>query len=152
MVTQDFLSNLWGRYALTYKNVGIFQSDDNLQTPRASTILTPQASNPNISKGSGIDGYRAPVQIIQILPPMIKPRYRESNKMNPLEQKEKNFAMQKIQNPDPRINKTGEHLKTGKRLENMDIQIAPFNYTAIAGIIGILVTIALFIFIIKRGK
>ena len=147
MVTQDFLSNLWGRYNLTYKNVGIFETDGTM-TPRASTTLTPQESNPVISTG----GYRAPVQIVNVLPPMIKPRYRESNQMNPLEQKEKNLAMEKIQTPDPRINKTGKAVKTGKRLENMDIQITPFNYTAIAGVIGILVVIALIVFITKRGK
>ena len=147
MVTQDFLSNLWGRYNLTYKNVGIFETDGTM-TPRASTTLTPQESNPVISTG----GYRAPVQIVNVLPPMIKPRYRESNEMNPLEQKEKNLAMEKIQTPDPRINKTGNAVKTGKRLENMDIQITPFNYTAIAGVIGILVAIALIVFITKRGK
>ena len=147
MVTQDFLSNLWGRYNLTYKNVAIFETDGTM-TPRASTTLTPQESNPVISTG----GYRAPVQIVNVLPPMIKPRYRESNEMNPLEQKEKNFAMEKIQTPDPRINKTGKAVKTGKRLENMDIQITPFNYTAITGVIGILVAIALIVFITKRGK
>ena len=147
MVTQDFLSDLWGRYNLTYKNVAIFETDGTM-TPRASTTLTPQESNPVISTG----GYRAPVQIVNVLPPMIKPRYRESNEMNPLEQKEKNFAMEKIQTPDPRINKTGKAVKTGKRLENMDIQITPFNYTAIAGVIGILVAIALIVFITKRGK
>ena len=145
MVTQDFLSNLWGRYNLTYKNVGIFETDGTM-TPRASTTLTPQESNPVISTG----GYRAPVQIVNVLPPMIKPRYRESNEMNPLEQKEKNFAMERIQTPDPRINKTGKTVKTGKRLENMDIQITPFNYTAIAGVIAILVAIALIVFITKR--
>ena len=91
MVTQDFLSNLWGRYNLTYKNVGIFETNGTM-TPRASTTLTPQESNPVISSG----GYRAPVQIVNVLPPMIKPRYRESNQMNPLEQKEKNFAMERI--------------------------------------------------------
>ncbi len=147
MVTQDFLSNLWGRYNLTYKNVGIFETNGTM-TPRASTTLTPQESNPVISTG----GYRAPVQIVNVLPPMIKPRYRESNEMNPLEQKEKNLAMEKIQTPDPRINKTGKAVKTGKRLENMDIQITPFNYPAIAGVIGILVAIALIVFITKRGK
>ena len=147
MVTQDFLSNLWGRYNLTYKNVGIFETNGTM-TPRASTTLLPQESNPDISTG----GYRAPVQIVNVLPPMIKPRYRESNEMNPLEQKQKNLAMEKIQTPDPRINKTGEYVKTGKRLENMDIQITPFNYTAITGVIGILVAIALIVFITKRGK
>ena len=148
MATQNFISDSWSRYGLTYENVGVFKSHSPTSTPRASTTLTPQESNPVISTG----GYRAPVQIVNVLPPMIKPRYRESNEMNPLEQKEKNLAMEKIQTPDPRINKTGKTVKTGKRLENMDIQITPFNYTAITGVIGILVAIALIVFITKRGK
>ena len=147
MVTQDFLSNLWGRYNLTYKNVGIFETDGTM-TPRASTTLTPQESNPVISTG----GYRAPVQIVNVLPPMIKPRYRESNQMNPLQTKEENLVMERLAVPDPRQNVTGKHVDANKRLDNMDIQIAPFNYPAIAGVIGILVAIALVIFITKgRG-
>ena len=133
MVTQDFLSNLWGRYNLTYKNVAIFETDGTM-TPRASTTLTPQESNPVISTG----GYRAPVQIVNVLPPMIKPRYRESNEMNPLEQKQANLAMEKIAVPDPRMNITGNYVPTPQKLENMGIQTAPFNYNAIFGVLGIL--------------
>ena len=120
MVTQDLLSDLWGRYAITYKNVAIESSHGSEQTPSASTTLTPQAHNPDKSKGE----YKAPLQIITVLPPMIKPRYRESNEMNPLEQKEKNLAMEKIQTPDPRINKTGKAVKTGKRLESQNYKWA----------------------------
>mgnify|MGYP001205678089 FL=1 len=148
MVTQDLLSDLWGRYAITYKNVAIESSHGSEQTPSASTTLTPQAHNPDKSKGE----YKAPLQIITVLPPMIKPRYRESNQMNPLEQKEKNLVMERFAVPDPRQNVTGKHVDANKRLDNMDIQIAPFNYPAIAGVIGILVAIALVIFITKgRG-
>lgn len=148
MVTQDLLSDLWGRYAITYKNVAIESSHGSEQTPSASTTLTPQPHNPDKSKGE----YKAPLQIITVLPPMIKPRYRESNQMNPLEQKEKNLVMERFAVPDPRQNVTGKHVDANKRLDNMDIQIAPFNYPAIAGVIGILVAIALVIFITKgRG-
>ena len=147
MVTQDFLSNLWGRYNLTYKNVAIFETDGTM-TPRASTTLLPQPSNPDISTG----GYRAPIQIVNVLPPMIKPRYRESNQMNPLEQKEKNFAMEKIQTPDPRINKTGKTVKTGKRLENMDIQMSPFNYAGVFAVLGILAAVFAVVWLAKGSK
>ena len=60
--------------------------------------------------------------------------------------------MERLAVPDPRQNVTGKHVDANKRLDNMDIQIAPFNYPAIAGVIGILVAIALVIFITKgRG-
>ena len=145
MVTQDFLSNLWGRYNLTYKNVGIFETDGTM-TPRASTTLTPQESNPVISTG----GYRAPVQIVNVLPPMIKPRYRESNEMNPLEQKQANLAMERIAVPDPRMNITGNPVTYERRLENMDIQTAPFNYSAIIGIVGILGAVCAIVWLARR--
>ena len=148
MTTQDFLSNLWSRYGLTYKNEAIYKSHGNESTPSASTTLTPQPSNPAVSTGQ----YKAPLQIIQVFPPMIKPRYRESNEMNPLTQKEENIALHTIAPPDPRMNKTGTHVETPKRLENMDIQIAPFNYNAIAGIVGILVGIALIVFFFSHRR
>ena len=148
MVTQDFLSNLWSRYGLTYKNEAIYSSHNNEPTPSASTTLTPQSHNPEQSIGQ----YKAPVQIIQILPPMIKARYRESNQMNPLEQKEENLALESIAPPDPRVNVTGKHVETPKRLANMDIQEMPFNYTSIMGIIGILVGIAMIVFFFSHRR
>ena len=147
MTTQDFLSDLWGRYALTYKNEAVFKSHPPDSTPNASTTLTPQPSNEEKSTGA----YRAPVQIIQILPPMIPPKYRERNQMNPLEQKEKNIAMERIESADPRINKTGMHLKTGERLQNMDIQIPQFNYAGIIGVVGILLGVVAIVWL-ARGK
>ena len=147
MTTQDFLSDLWGRYALTYKNEAVFKSHAPTPTPNSSTTLTPQPSNTEKSTGA----YRAPVQIIQILPPMIPPKYRERNQMNPLEQKEKNIAMERIESADPRINKTGMHLKTGDRLQNMDIQIPQFNYAGIIGVVGILLGVVAIVWL-ARGK
>ena len=145
MATQEFISNLW-TLVPAYKNEAVFQSHSNASTPRASTTLTPQPTNPAISKGE----YRAPVQIINVLPASIPPRFRERNTMNPLEQKESNLAMEKIAVPDPRMNITGNNIPTTQRLENMDIQTAPFNYNAIMGIVGILVGIVAIVWLARR--
>ena len=149
MVTQEFISNLW-TLVPAYKNEAIFQSHSNASTPRASTTLTPQASNPNISMGNSVDGYRAPVQIIQVLPTTLPPRFRERNTMNPLEQKNINLAMERIAVPDPRMNITGNYVPTTERLANMDIQTAPFNYNAIFGIVGILAGIVAIVWLARR--
>ena len=145
MVTQEFISNLW-TLVPAYKNQAVFQSHAPTSTPRASTTLTPQPSNPAISKGE----YRAPVQIITVFPASIPPRFRERNTMNPLEQRDVNLAMEKIAVPDPRMNITGKHIPTTKRLENMDIQTAPFNYNAIFGIVGILAGIVAIVWLARR--
>ena len=145
MVTQEFISNLW-TLVPAYKNQAVFQSHAPTSTPRASTTLTPQPSNPAISKGE----YRAPVQIITVFPASIPPRFRERNTMNPLEQRDVNLAMEKIAVPDPRMNITGKHIPTTQRLENMDIQTAPFNYNAIMGIVGILVGIVAIVWLARR--
>ena len=145
MVTQEFISNLW-TLVPTYKNIAIRQSIPPTSTPRASTTLTPQPTNPAISKGE----YRAPVQLIQVLPASIPPRFRERNTMNPLEQRDVNLAMEKIAVPDPRMNITGNNIPTTQRLENMDIQTAPFNYNAIMGIVGILVGIVAIVWLARR--
>ena len=145
MVTQEFISNLW-TLVPAYKNEAVFQSNAPTSTPRASTTLTPQPSNPAISKGE----YRAPVQIITVFPASIPPRFRERNTMNPLEQRDVNLAMEKIAVPDPRMNITGKHIPTTQRLENMDIQTAPFNYNAIFGIVGILVGIVAIVWLARR--
>ena len=115
MATQKFVSDLWSRYGLTYHNVAVFQSHPPVSTVRASTTLTPQASNPDISLGDSVDGYRAPVQLIQVYPPMLPPKYREQNEMNPLQQKEKNLAMETIARADPRIDKTGNYVEYPNR-------------------------------------
>ncbi len=145
MVTQEFISNLW-TLVPAYKNEAVFQSHAPTSTPRASTTLTPQPSNPAISKGE----YRAPVQIITVFPASIPPRFRERNTMNPLEQKNINLAMERIAVPDPRMNITGNYVKTTQKLENMGIQTAPFNYNAIFGIVGILVGIVAIVWLARR--
>ena len=149
MVTQEFISNLW-TLVPAYKNEGIFQSHSNSSTPRASTTLTPQLSNSEISLGDSVNGYRAPVQLIQVLPTTLPPRFRERNVLNPLQQQQINLAMEKIAVPDPRMNITGNNIPTDQRLENMGIQTAPFNYNAIFGIVGILAAIIGIVWLARR--
>jgi len=145
MVTQEFISNLW-TLVPAYKNEAVFQSHAPTPTPSASTTLTPQASNPEKSTGE----YKAPIQIIHFQTPSIPPRFRERNTMNPLEQKNVNLAMERIAVPDPRMNITGNAVTYETRLENMDIQTAPFNYNAIFGILGILGVIIGIVWLARR--
>ena len=70
--------------------------------------------------------------------------------MNPLEQKNINLAMEKIAVPDPRMNITGNAVTYESRLENMDIQTAPFNYSAIFGIVGILLGVVAIVWLARR--
>ena len=149
MVTQEFINNLW-TLVPAYKNEAVFQSHSNASTPRASTTLTPQPSNPKISMGDSVNGYRAPVQLIQVLPPSIPPRFRERNTMNPLKQQQVNLAMEKIAVPDPRMNITGNYVPTPQKLENMGIQTAPFNYNAIFGVVGILAAVIGIVWLARR--
>jgi len=145
MATQEFISNLWSLVP-AYKNEAVFQSHAPTSTPSASTTLTPQGSNPEKSTGE----YKAPIQIIHFQTPSIPPRFRERNTMNPLEQKNINLAMEKIAVPDPRMNITGNHVTYESRLENMDIQTAPFNYSAIFGIVGILLGVVAIVWLARR--
>jgi len=145
MVTQEFISNLW-TLVPTYKNIEIRQSVPPSSTPSASTTLTPQPSNPEKSTGK----YKAPIQIIHFQTPSIPPRFRERNTMNPLEQKNVNLAMERIAVPDPRMNITGNPVTYQRRLENMDIQTAPFNYNAIFGVVGILAVIVGIVWLARR--
>ena len=149
MVTQEFISNLWTP-VLAFKNEAVFQSHNADSTSRASTTLTPQPSNPIISMGNSVDGYRAPVQFIRVQPPSNPPRFRERNTMNPLEQKNVNLAMERIAVPDPRINVTGNYVTYEERLQNMDIQTAPFNYSAIIGIVGLLASVVAVVWLARR--
>ncbi len=147
MTTQDFLSDLWSRNPLPYKNVNIFSSHATTSTPQASTTLTPQPSNPDKSVGS----YKAPIQIIHFNTPQHYPSFRERNQMNPLKQTELNLQQNRVAAPDPRMNITGNTVTYEKRLENMDIQSGSFNYNAIIGIVGILMGVGIIVWL-ARGK
>ena len=149
MVTQEFISNLW-TLVPTYKNQAVFQSHAPTSTPRASTTLTPQPSDPKISQGDSVNGYRAPIQIIHFQTPSTPPRFRERNTMNPLKQEQVNLAMEKIAVPDPRMNITGNYVPTTQKLENMGIQTAPFNYNAIFGVVGILASVVAIVWLARR--
>jgi len=145
MVTQEFISNLW-TLVPTYKNIEIRQSVPPTSTSSASTTLTPQPSNPAKSTGE----YKAPIQIIHFQTPSSPPRFRERNTMNPLEQRDVNLMMEKIAVPDPRMNVTGNPVTYEKRLQNMDIQTAPFNYSAIIGIVGLLGAVCAIVWLARR--
>ena len=153
MATQNFLSDLWDRYGLTYKNEGIYKSHNAEPTSQASTTLTPQPDNPSksIIQGAKQHSFQAPLQEIYIYPPALPPFYRERNQMNPLQTKAENLAMETIAAPDPRIDKTGNNVGYSTRLENMDIQISPWNYAGIFGVLGILAAVFAVVWLAK-GK
>jgi len=152
MATQNFLSDLWSRYGLTYKNEGIYKSHNAEPTPQASTTLTPQPDNPSksIIQGAKAHSFQAPVQSIYIYPPSLPPMIRQNNEMNPLQQKEENLALETIARGDPRIDKTGNFVAYPERLENMDIQMSSFNYPAILGIFGILAAVFAIVWLAKK--
>jgi len=149
MVTQEFISNLW-TLVPAYKNQAVFQSHAPTSCTRASTTLTPQANNPKISMGDSVNGYRAPVQIIQVLPTTLPPKFRERNQLDPAEQKRINLAMEKVADPDPRMNITGNYVPTPQKLENMGIQSPPFNYNGIFGVVGILLAVVAIVWLARR--
>jgi len=153
MATQNFLSDLWSRYGLVYKNEGIYKSHNAEPLSQASTTLTPQPNNPSksIVNSPSAQSYQAPVQEIYIYPPTNPPFYYQRNQMNPLQQKAENLAMETIAAPDPRIDQTGNNVEYSTRLENMDIQMKSFNYPAIYGVIGILAAFLAF-FWLFRGR
>jgi len=154
MATQNFLSDLWSRYGLIYKNEAIFKSHNAQPTSQSSTTLTPQPDNPDKSKiqGAKAHSYQAPVQEIYIYPPTNPPMMRQNNEMNPLEQKAENLAYESIAPPDPRLNIIGTHVNYPERLENMDLQFSSFNYPAIWGVIGIVAAFIAFFALFGRGK
>ena len=152
MVTQEFLSDLWSVNGLPFKNIDIRKSFPAEAIPRASVSCgTRPRSNPDKSiNGSRADGYRAPNWIYIAQPPALPPSYQERNSMEPLQQKEQNLMMERIAVPDPRMNITGNNVPTTQRLENMDIQTAPFNYSAIIGVVGILLGVVAIVWLARR--
>ena len=153
MATQNFLSDLWSRYGLTYKNEAIYKSHNAEPTSQASTTLTPQPSNPSksIIQGAHAHSFQAPVQEIYIYPPALPPMMRQNNEMNPMQQKAENLAMETIAAPDPRIDKTGNFVPYSTRLENMDIQMSTWNYAGVFGVLGILAAVFAVVWLAK-GK
>ena len=152
MATQNFLSDLWDRYGLIYKNEGIFKSHNAEPTSQASTTLTPQPDNPSksIIQGAKAHSYQAPVQSIYIYPPALPPMMRQNNEMNPMQTKAENLAMETIAAPDPRIDKTGNNVGYSTRLENMDIQMSTWNYAGVFGVLGILAAVFAVVWLAKR--
>ena len=106
MVTQEFISDLW-TLVPKFKNIAIRSSYAPDSLPRSGMKNWSTPSNSEISiNGGRANGYRAPLQIVTVLPPAHPPTNRERNTMNPVEQKNLNLAMEKIAVPDPRMNIT----------------------------------------------
>ena len=70
--------------------------------------------------------------------------------MNPLETEVENKQLRKVAYSDPRINPAKK--KYTAQLENMNIQIAPFNYNAVFGIAGILFSVVLIVWLARGRK
>ena len=148
MTTQDFLSEL---YTLPYRNVAIRKATRPMSATRAAlNCWGSMPSNPDKSKGDSVDGYRAPEPIVSIYPASIPPQYRERNQMNPMKTEVENTQLRRVAMPDPRINPVKK--KYDAQLENMNIQIAPFNYNAIFGIAGILLSVVLVVWLARGRK
>ena len=142
MTTQDFTgANVWSVNGLHFRNVAIYRSGNGQPINRASSTLTPQPANPDKSKGNEVNGYRSPDPIVQIFPASIPPQYRERNQMNPIQQNKENIQLQRIAAPDPRDDISGANTPYNKKLENMNLQVAPFNYAGIMGVVGILAAV-----------
>ena len=88
-----------------------------------------------------MNGYRAPDPIVQIFPASIPPQYRERNQLDPIQQNKENIQLQRIAAPDPRDDISGSDTLYTKKLENMNLQVAPFNYAGIMGVVGILAAV-----------
>ena len=147
MTTQDFLSNL---YTLNHRNVAVRSSSAKIPLTRSALACFAMPSNPDKSIGDSVDGYRSPEPIVSIYPASIPPRFRERNVMNPLETEVENKQLNKVAPPDPRINPAKK--KYTAQLENMNIQIAPFNYNAVFGIAGILFSVVLIVWLARGRK
>ena len=143
MTTQDFTgANVWSVNGLHFRNVAIRKSTPAHSIGRAAiNCWGSMPSNPDKSKGNDVIGYRAPDPIVQIFPPSIPPQYRERNQLDPIQQNKENIQLQRIAAPDPRDDISGSDTLYTKKLENMNLQVAPFNYAGIMGVVGILAAV-----------
>ena len=143
MTTQDFTgANVWSVSGLPYLNVAIRRSLPARPIDRASlTCGMSDRANPDKSKGNDVNGYRAPDPIVAIFPASIPPQYRERNQLDPIQQNKENIQLQRIAAPDPRDDISGSDTLYTKKLENMNLQVAPFNYAGIIGVVGILAAV-----------
>jgi len=143
MTTQDFTgANVWSVNGLPYHNVAIRKSLPARSIDRSAlNCWGSMPSNPDKSKGNDVNGYRAPDPIVQIFPASIPPQYRERNQLDPIQQNKENIQLQRIAAPDPRDDISGANTLYTKKLENMNLQVAPFNYAGIMGVVGILAAV-----------
>jgi len=140
------VNTLWTE--INYENVGIRVSRPKLPTPKASLKMTGQSpTNP----AKSMQNYPAPIQQIHITT-MLPAKYYESNTLSPEYQKKLNEAESKIALPLPVVNQGGAHRTYDERLENRIIYDPKFNWTGVASIPMILLTLILFsVLFVKRN-
>ena len=129
---------------ILHEDVDIRISKEKRPTPRASNKLFGQSP---VNSAKSTPTYHAPAPVVQIHTQfMMPPHYlqMESAKLSPEYQKRLNEAESKIASPLPIFNQGGVHTTYDERLENRIIYDPKFNWTGVASIPVILLTLILF--------
>lgn len=149
MTTTQPLNDLWKKDGEpTYVNKAILSTTSKM--PPARCGMT-QKYDVKTSKGSGAQGYHAQRANIIIMEAHYPPFYIERKQLSPAKQQLLNqVEADKYQRPDPRANVTGVAIPYDKKLQNMDIQEESTNWTALLGIVGIVLGIMSLLFLLKK--
>jgi hypothetical protein len=140
------VNSLWTE--INYENVEIRVSQPKLPTPKASLKMIGQSpTNP----AKSMQNYPAPVQQIHITT-MLPAKYYESNTLSPDYQKKLNVAESKIALPLPVVNQGGAYRTYEQRLENRIIYDPKFNWTGVASIPVILLSLILLSTILVKRR
>ena len=142
----QIVNTLWTE--INYENVEIRISQPKLPTKRAN--LKPTGQSPT-NPAKSMQNYPAPVQQIHITT-MLPAKYYESNTLSPDYQKKLNVAESKIALPLPVVNQGGAHRTYDERLENRIIYDPKFNWTGVASIPVILLSLILLSTILVKRR
>jgi len=142
----QIVNTLWTE--INYENVEIRISQPKLPTKRASLKVSGQSpTNP----AKSMPNYGAPIQQIHVST-MLPSKYYESNTLSPEYQKRLNVAESKIALPLPVVNQGGAHRTYDERLENRIIYDPKFNWTGVASIPVILLSLILLSTILVKRR
>ena len=140
------VNSLWTE--INYENVEIRVSEPKLPTKRASLKMIGQSpTNP----AKSMQNYPAPIQQVHITT-MLPSKYYESNTLSPEYQKRLNVAESKIALPLPVVNQGGAHRTYDERLENRIIYDPKFNWTGVASVPMILLSLILLSTILVKRR
>ena len=140
------VNSLWTE--INYENVEIRISKEKLPTKRASLKVSGQSpTNP----AKSMQNYPAPIQQVHITT-MLPSKYYESNTLSPEYQKKLNVAESKIALPLPVVNQGGAHRTYDERLENRIIYDPKFNWTGVASVPVILLSLILLSTILVKRR